>query len=162
MAIKIICKKNLKEKPNWYLLEQLLTEEMRLLTLIEHPHIVRTLGLASTEESIYVAFELISSGNLLEFLKQIKQKHISFTEADAANLVKQILLAIAYLHSPDVNVIHRDLKLENIMVDIEKESDGKSKIVCKVTDFGFSVAMDPSGKQTLALGTPTYMAPEIV
>ena len=88
MAIKIICKKNLKEKPNWYLLEQLLTEEMRLLTLIEHPHIVRTLGLAATEESIYVAFELISSGNLLEFLKQIKQKHISFTEADAANLVK--------------------------------------------------------------------------
>ena len=54
------------------------------------------------------------------------------------------------------------MKLENIMVDIEKESDGKSKIVCKVTDFGFSVAMDPSGKQTLALGTPTYMAPEIV
>ena len=48
------------------------------------------------------------------------------------------------------------------MVDIEKYSDGNNKIICKVTDFGFAVAMDPSGKETLALGTPSYMAPEIV
>ena len=48
------------------------------------------------------------------------------------------------------------------MVDIEKYSDGNNKIICKVTDFGFAVAMDPCGKETLALGTPSYMAPEIV
>ena len=65
------------------------------------------------------------------------------------------------MHSDAVNVIHRDLKLENIMVDIENFG-GSSKIICKVTDFGFAVAMDPSGKETLALGTPSYMAPEIV
>ena len=47
------------------------------------------------------------------------------------------------------------------MVDIEK-CGGGSKIVCKVIDFGFACAMDPSGKETLALGTPSYMAPEIV
>ena len=48
------------------------------------------------------------------------------------------------------------------MVDMEKCDEGV-KIVCKVIDFGFAVAMDKtSGKQTLALGTPSYMAPEIV
>ena len=104
----------------------------------------------------------MTSGNLAEVLKKIREKGISFTEADAANLVYQILLALTYLHSSEVNVVHRDLKLENIMVDIEKYGDGSSKLICKITDFGFAVALDPSGKETLALGTPTYMAPEIV
>ena len=71
------------------------------------------------------------------------------------------MLALTYLHSPGINVTHRDLKLDNIMVEIEKNAEGHSKIICKVTDFGFAVAMDPSGKQTLTLGTASYMAPEL-
>ena len=104
----------------------------------------------------------MTNGNLAEMLRKIKEKGISFTESDAAHMMRQILLAINYLHSPDINVTHRDLKLENIMVEIEKGPDGTAEIICKVTDFGFAVAMDPSGKETLALGTPSYMAPEIV
>ena len=132
-----------------------------MLTLLEHPHIVRTLSLCEDEEKYYISFELLKSGNLAEVLRKIKEKKISFTEADAANLIQQILLAISYLHSTGVNVVHRDLKLENIMVDIEN-FEGNSTLVCKVIDFGFSTAMDPSGKESLALGTPSYMAPEIV
>ena len=60
---------------------------MRLLTVLEHPHIVRALGLCEDEESVYVSFELMSSGNLAEVLAKIKKKGISFTEADAAHLV---------------------------------------------------------------------------
>ena len=48
------------------------------------------------------------------------------------------------------------------MVAIDKLPDGTFEMVCKVTDFGFATAMDPSGKETLALGTTPYMAPEIV
>ena len=140
----------------------MLSQEIELLTLLEHPHLVRALGLCEDEETIYVAFELLTSGNLAEVLKKIRDSQIPFTEADAANLIRQILLALTYLHSTEVNVVHRDMKLENIMVDIEKLGDGSSKLVCKITDFGFAVALDPSGKETLALGTPTYMAPEIV
>ena len=106
-------------------------EELRLLTLLEHPHIVRTLSLCEDEEKYYISFELLKSGNLAEVLRKIKEKSISFTEADAANLIQQILLAISYLHSTGVNVVHRDLKLENIMVDIErdieKEEQGQTK-----------------------------------
>ena len=48
------------------------------------------------------------------------------------------------------------------MVDIEKFYDGNSKLVCKVSDFGFSVVQDSSGQEKIAFGTTTYMAPEIV
>ena len=48
------------------------------------------------------------------------------------------------------------------MVAIEKSTDGSAEIICKVTDFGFATAMDPSGKETLRLGTTPYMAPEII
>ena len=61
---------------------------MQLLTELEHPHIVRALGLCEDDECLYVAFELMSSGNLAEVLAKIREKQISFTEADAANLVQ--------------------------------------------------------------------------
>ena len=69
------------------MLEKLLTEEIRLLTLLEHPHIVRTMGLMEDEENIYVALELMTNGNLAEVLRKIKEKGIPFTECDAANLI---------------------------------------------------------------------------
>ena len=59
-------------------------------------------------------------------------------------------------------MVHRDLKLENVMVDLEKLPDGRSKLICKITDFGFAVTMEHQKQETLSLGTPIYMAPEIV
>ena len=48
------------------------------------------------------------------------------------------------------------------MVDIEPSGDGASELVCKITDFGFACMMDPSKKITLSLGSPLYMAPEVI
>ena len=71
-----------------------------------------------------------------------------------------MLLAINFLHGK--NVCHRDLKLDNIMVEIERSSDNKtSTLICKITDFGFATAINPNKKETIALGTPLYMAPEL-
>lgn len=64
-------------------------------------------------------------------------------------------MALNYMHKK--GVIHRDLKLENIMVDIE---DGE--IVCKLTDFGLSCLLDKNGIASGYRGTPQYMAPEIL
>ena len=58
--------------------------------------------------------------------------------------------------------MHRDLKLENIMVDIEDDKEsGKQKIVCKITDFGFATMIEKR-KKTLSVGSPVYMAPEVL
>ena len=55
VAIKTISKSQLKKRANWNLLKQLLDEELRLLTLLEHPHIVRTLSLCEDEEKYYIS-----------------------------------------------------------------------------------------------------------
>ena len=85
--------------------------------------------------------EIIEHGNLLEALSNIKKNKVKFTERDAASIIQQILLALNFIHGS--NVIHRDLKLENIMVDVEENEEGKINMICKLTDFGFACVMDP-------------------
>ena len=48
------------------------------------------------------------------------------------------------------------------MVDIEKNEEGKTNMICKLTDFGFACVMDPQRKINLSLGSPLYMAPEVI
>lgn len=69
------------------------------------------------------------------------------------------MLAISYFH--EVNLVHRDLKLENIMVHIAQEGQASS-MACKVTDFGFACYIGSEAGLSMSLGTPLYMAPEII
>ena len=127
---------------------------------LEHPHIVKVLDLCEDNKDIFIALELIKGGNLLEVLSKMQKKKIAITETDAATIVHQILLAINYIHTS--KVVHRDLKLENIMVDIKRGNKGEAIMTCKLTDFGFACMMDPNEKITLSLGSPLYMAPEVI
>ena len=64
------------------------------------------------------------------------QETDDISEQDCANIVKQLLLGLNYLHSQ--NIWHCDLKLENVMVELEEGEDGEStNFICKITDFGF-------------------------
>lgn len=78
-----------------------------------------------------------------------------FTEKVAANYMKQILSAISYCH---VNrIVHRDLKPENILFDSKAANSN-----LKVIDFGASTKFSESEKLTKRIGTPFYVAPEIL
>lgn len=134
--------------------------ELEILEQIGHPYIVRVLDLFEDDENIYVAQELLPEGNLQQFLRRVSAKRRTFREKDAANMVWQIMLAVRYVH--EAGMIHRDLKMENIMVDMTPQGDGTSDIVCKLTDFGFACVMEPGSNINLVLGTPYYMAPEMV
>lgn len=74
-----------------------------------------------------------------------------------------MLLAVSYVH--EAGIIHRDLKMENVMVDLQP-SHGESSMtdmVCKLTDFGFACLAGPrSAKENISCGTPVYMAPEMI
>eukprot|EP00971_Amphidinium_carterae_P171385 3397522-Amphidinium_carterae.1 len=77
-----------------------------------------------------------------------------FTEYDAAEAVRQMLLAVNYLHSN--GIVHRDLRLENFLYD-KLGSDH-----LKLIDFGFSKVWDPTVKMQCSCGTLSYAAPEVV
>ena len=58
--------------------------------------------------------------------------------------------------------MHRDLKLENIMMDLTNAKGGKGELVCKITDFGFARTISDSLEKDIEIGTPIAMAPELV
>ena len=87
---------------------------------------------------------------LLKYLK--KQPIKKICENKAREIFKGIVEGIAHCHSK--NVVHRDIKLENVMID----SNNNVKII----DFGFSITISKDKKLSIFCGTPSYMAPEIV
>ena len=72
--------------------------------------------LCEDDDNIYIALELLKDGNLLEVMKRMKENDQKFTEQEIATIVYQIVCGINYIHA--TNMIHRDMKLENIMVEL--------------------------------------------
>ena len=84
-------------------------------------------------------------------LSGLLRKADHFDEESAKKYFKQVVEGIAYCHSK--NICHRDVKLENILVD----DKGKVKLI----DFGFSAKCNENSKLTTVCGTPPYMSPEL-
>ena len=85
-------------------------------------------------------------------------KH-TLSEGEVVNWVYQILYALNFLHHE--KVMHRDLKLENVMMDFSDVKREDGELICKITDFGFAkkINMDEPAE---IIGTPLYMAPEVI
>merc|ERR1712222_100342 len=143
-AIKIIDKKALKGK------EDSLENEIRVLKRLDHRNVVKLLEAYESRTCVYLVMELVTDGELFD---RIVEKG-SYSEKDAADLIKQVLSAVAYMHGE--GVVHRDLKPENLLY---YSPDPDSKIM--ISDFGLS-KMEESGVMATACGTPGYVAPEVL
>lgn len=143
-AIKIIDKKALKGK------EDSLENEIRVLKRLKHPNIVALLEVFEDKTKVFLVMELVTGGELFD---RIVEKG-SYSEKDAADLIKQVLSAVAYMH--EEGVVHRDLKPENLLY---YSPEAESKIM--IGDFGLS-KMEESGVMATACGTPGYVAPEVL
>lgn len=96
---------------------------------------------------------LLEGGELYDRIIKMKR----FCEKDACKVVHQVLLALNYMHKK--SIVHRDIKPENILLD----SKDVNNLTVKITDFGFAKCYDPmEGGLEDTLGSPLYMAPEIV
>lgn len=129
--------------------EQLLSE-IEIFLCMDHPHVARLLDVYEDEQKISLVMECVEGGELFD--RVIKDKR--FPEPGAAHAMRQMLLAVQYIHSR--GVVHRDLKLENFLYD-QKTSDH-----LKMIDFGFSKFLERNSRMKTTCGTTAYVAPEVL
>ena len=128
-----------------------LDQEIDTMQHLEHPNIVQYLGCERKEYSISIFLEYISGGSVGSCLR----KHGKFEESLVSSLTRQTLAGLAYLHQE--GVLHRDLKADNILLDV----DGS----CKISDFGISKKTDNiygNDATNNMQGSVFWMAPEVV
>lgn len=130
-----------------------LRDEIDILCQLDHPNIVRLEEVYETPDYMYLVLELCTGGELLDRLNSLKDRH--YTEKDAADYVKTMVNAVRYVH--DHNITHRDLKLENFLLQDTSEHPD-----LKLIDFGLSRHFKANEKLHVAVGTPYYVAPEVL
>ena len=124
-----------------------LQNEKKILEKIDNPFVVKREYCFASPSYVFFAMEFKQGGNLYHHIKKKK-----FNESTTKFYAAQILYALAYLHSN--NIIYRDVKPENILLDKKGNS-------C-IADFGISKIMNINSKTTTFVGTPQYVAPEII
>ncbi|XP_042343614.1 serine/threonine-protein kinase 33 [Plectropomus leopardus] len=138
---------------------EMLGQEINILKEVNHAHIIHLQEVYQTAKKTYLVTELCSGGEL----RQLLQRKKFLTEEKTKHIIRSLADAIVYLHKRDI--VHRDLKLENILVKNYLGKDDNGRINIKVTDFGLSVKTGGVGIENImkeACGTLTYMAPEMM
>ena len=160
-AVKSISLKKLTEKEH-----EDLIHEVEIISQLEHPHIIKFYETYHDKDYFHIVTELCRGNNLNIRLKKaggkMKEDHVRI-------LMMKILHALNYCHSS--GVVHRDLKPDNIVFESpnneEEEEDGeeeenKNNYNIKIIDFGLSALKKKTEKLHTILGTPYYMAPEVL
>ncbi|KNE60381.1 CAMK/CAMKL protein kinase [Allomyces macrogynus ATCC 38327] len=125
---------------------------------VTHPRICPLIDVFATSTSIFLAFPLVSGGDLFEWLKSIPGNRPA-TLADARIIFKQIVSAVQYCH--EQGFCHRDLKLENILHVRNSGSQAHEPGQIRLIDFGFATVISENPLHTHFLGSGTYASPEM-
>uniref|UniRef100_A0A673YPH2 non-specific serine/threonine protein kinase n=1 Tax=Salmo trutta TaxID=8032 RepID=A0A673YPH2_SALTR len=142
VAIKIIDKSQL-DAVN---LEKIY-REVQIMKMLDHPHIIKLYQVMETKNMLYLVTEFAKNGEIFDYLA----KHGRLSELEARRKFWQILSAVEYCHNR--NIVHRDLKAENLLLD------GHMNI--KIADFGFGNFFQPGEPLATWCGSPPYAAPEV-
>ena len=142
-----------------------LKNEIIILQNLKHPNIVKYEDVKKTKKHFYIVMEYCNGGELSKALEKYQNKYGKpFSQEIVQHLMRQIIDAFKYIHG--LKIIHRDIKLDNILVNFETEEDKENlnmmKATAKIIDFGFACRISKSGLQYSTLGSPINMDPIIL
>ena len=123
--------------------------EINLMRKLNHQNITKILETFEDEQYYFIIMEYINGGNLFSYVK----KRRKLSEKVAKFIFRQIILGIQHIHSQ--LIVHRDIKLENILIDMNNN--------IKICDFGIGIVLSSENQPLYShCGTPVYIAPEII
>ncbi|XP_043862328.1 mucin-5AC isoform X7 [Drosophila santomea] len=122
--------------------------EVQIMSSVHHPNIIHIYEVFENREKMVLVMEFAAGGELYDYLSERKV----LTEEEARRIFRQVATAVYYCHKH--KICHRDLKLENILLD-EKGN-------AKIADFGLSNVFDDQRLLGTFCGSPLYASPEIV
>lgn len=122
--------------------------EVDILKKLDHPYILKSFESFEDGENFYHVTELVERGSLYDYVNL----RGALSELEAKFIFSQILSTIEYLHLQK-HIVHRDLKLENILLDRDRK--------IRLIDFGFSEVFDENKLFDKMVGSPAYVAPEL-
>ena len=142
-----------------------LKNEIIILQYLNHPNIVKFEEVKKTKKHFYIVMECCNGGELSKALEKYMEKNGKpFPEEIVQHFMRQIVDAFKYMH--ERKIIHRDVKLDNILLHYDdlkdKENGDLMKATVKIIDFGFACKISKAGLQYTALGSPINMDPLIL
>ena len=158
-AFSIVYKVRSKENNNIYCLKKINTNktkdkenEIKILSNLSHPNLIKCFYSFYNSENIYIIMDFCEFGDLFSLLQSVKKKKVFVNEDIIWNIAIQVLIGLNYLHSK--KIIHRDIKLLNLFMTKEKK--------IKIGDMGMSTIFVEDELIHSRVGTPLYIAPELV
>lgn len=144
VAVKLMRRTECANQRQW----ERVAKETDLLRKLKHPNIVALFEVTQSERYMGVVLEYAPGGELFDYI--LSQRFLR--EKEARRIFAQLVSAVWYMHAR--GVVHRDLKLENILLDRHRN--------ILISDFGFAGLLDNGTFMSTSCGSPCYAAPELV
>ena len=144
VAIKILNKEKIKANEDLVRIKR----EIKILSMMDHPNIIKTYKITENSKNYYIIMEYCDGGELFNYIVE-KEK---LEENEASMFFYQLINALEYIHS--LGIAHRDLKPENLLLLNNK--------IIKIIDFGLSNYFNGEKNLETPCGSPSYASPEII
>lgn len=131
--------------------KELIRKEIDIMNQLHHPKLINLHDAFEDDDEMVLIYEFLSGGELFE---RITAEGYTMSEAEVINYMRQICEAVKHMH--EKNIIHLDVKPENIMCVT------KNSTIVKLIDFGLATKLDPNQLVKISTGTAEFAAPEIV